>query len=120
MLGPLLMLMLQAAQLQYYEALMLQSEKWGWSQAAASFAQAAMRHIQVAYPTSDSPVSDHDRAVWAAQRHERESKLCTNLFVYALDAGCYEVRTTALCLSICLVSSKRVYKGRQRSDQHQV
>ena len=96
--SPLVMLMLQAAQLQYYEALMLQSEKWGWPQAAASFAQAAMRHIQVAYPNSDSPVSDQDRAVWAAQCHERESKLCTNLFVYALEAGHYEVRTTTLCL----------------------
>ena len=92
----MLRLMLQAAQLQYYEALMLHSEKRGWPQAAASFAQAAMRHIQVAYPTRHSPVSDQDRSVWAAKRNEKESKLCTNLFVYALEAGHYEVRTVPL------------------------
>lgn len=84
--------MLQAAQLQYFEALMLQSEKWGWPQAALSFAQAAMRHIQVAYPNNDSHGSDQDRAAQVAERHERESKLCANLFVYALEAGHYEVR----------------------------
>lgn len=116
MLGPLLMLRLQAAQLQYYEALMLQSEKWGWPQAAASFAQAAMRHIQVAYPTSDTPVSGQDRAVWEAQRHERESKLCTNLFVYALEAGHCEVRaiTTGFHLVVARLPLKRVLKGGQR------
>ena len=100
--------MLQAAQLQYFEALMLQSEKWGWPQAAASFAQAAMRHIQVAYPTTDSPGPDQDRALWAAERHERESKLCTNLFVYALEAGHYEVRTTFYAWSVARAAFKRV------------
>lgn len=93
--------MLQAAQLQYFEALMLQSEKWGWPQAAASFAQAAMRHIQVAYPNNDSHLPDQDRATQLAERHERESKLCTNLFVYALEAGHYEVR--AITQQLCLV-----------------
>lgn len=100
--------MLQAAQLQYFEALMLQSEKWGWPQAAASFAQAAMRHIQVAYPTTDSPGPDQDRALWAAERHERESKLCTNLFVYALEAGHYEVRSTLYAWSVARAAFKRV------------
>lgn len=84
--------MLQAAQLQYYEALMLQSETWGWPQAAASFAQAAMRQIEVVYTHTDSPLSDQDRAAWVAERQERQSKLCTNLFVYALEAGQFEVR----------------------------
>ena len=85
------MLGLQAAQLQYFEALMLQSEKWGWPQAAASFAQAAMRQIQVVYADSNDPLSDEEKAAWVAERHQRESKLCTNLFVYALQAGQFEV-----------------------------
>lgn len=89
------MLILQAAQLQYFEALMLQSEKWGWPQAATSFAQAAMRQTEVVYADSNSPLSDQDKAAWVAERHERRSKLCTNLFVYALEAGRFEVRAVA-------------------------
>lgn len=81
----------QAAQLQYFEALMLQSEKWGWPQAATSFAQAAMHQIEVVYGDSSGPLSDHDKAAWVAERHKRQSKLCTNLFVYALQAGQFEV-----------------------------
>ena len=92
---------LQAAQLQYFDALMLQSEKWGWPQAATSFAQAAMRQIQVVYADSNDPLSDEEKAAWVAERHQRESKLCTNLFVYALQAGQFEVSaiTTGLCLA---------------------
>ena len=71
---------------------MLQSEHWGWPQAAASFAQAAMRQVEVVYAQANAPQSDQDRVDWTRQRHSRESMLCTNLFVYALEAGQYEVR----------------------------
>ena len=84
--------MWQGEELQYFEALMLQSEHWGWPQAAASFAQAAMRQVEVVYAQANAPQSDQDRVDWTRQRHSRESMLCTNLFVYALEAGQYEVR----------------------------
>lgn len=90
----------QAAQLQYFEALMLQSEKWGWPQAATSFAQAAMQQIEVVYGNSSGPLSEQDKAAWAAERHERQSKLCTNLFVYALQAGQFEVSAVTTPLRI--------------------
>ncbi|KAL3143305.1 hypothetical protein ABBQ38_002146 [Trebouxia sp. C0009 RCD-2024] len=105
----------QAAQLQYFEALMLQSEKWGWPQAATSFAQAAMHQIEVVYGDSSGPLSDHDKAAWVAERHKRQSKLCTNLFVYALQAGQFEdaynavqanpVAASALGNLLCLVNA---------------
>lgn len=79
---------------------MLQSEKWGWPQAATSFAQAAMRQTEVVYADSNSPLSDQEKTAWVAERHERRSKLCTNLFVYALGAGRFEVRAVATNLHL--------------------
>ena len=78
--------------MQYLTALMMQSEHWGWLQAAASFAQAAMRQIEVVYSQDNAPESDADRADWTAQRHNQESMFCANLFVYALQGGQYQVR----------------------------
>ncbi len=83
---------LQGEELQYLTALMMQSEHWGWPQAAASFAQAAMRQIEVVYSQSNAPESDADRANWTAQRQNQESMFCANLFVYALEGGQYQVR----------------------------
>ena len=83
---------LQGQELQYLTALMMQSEHWGWLQAAASFAQAAMRQIEVVYSQDNAPESDADRADWTAQRHNQESMFCANLFVYALQGGQYQVR----------------------------
>ena len=83
---------LQEQELQYFEALMLQSEHWGWPQAAASFAQAALRHLHAVYSDANAPHLQQDKAAWDVQRHSRESMLYTNLFVYALEAGMYEVR----------------------------
>ena len=71
---------------------MLQSEHWGWPEAAASFAQAALRHLHAVYDDANAPQSQQDTTAWAVQRHSRESMLYTNLFVYALEAGQYEVR----------------------------
>lgn len=82
---------MQGADLRYFEALMLQSEKWGWPQAASRFAQAALRQIEVVYADSHAPLSDQDKASWTEERHGKGSRLCTNLFVYALEAGQYEV-----------------------------
>ncbi len=83
---------LQGEELQYLTALMMQSEHWGWPQAAASFAQAAMRQIEVVYSQDNAPESDADRADWTAQRQNKESMFCANLFVYALEGGQYQVR----------------------------
>ena len=82
---------LQGAELRYFEALMLQSEKWGWPQAASRFAQAALRQLEVVYADSNAPLLDQDTASRTTERREKGSKLCTNLFVYALEAGHYEV-----------------------------
>ena len=83
--------------MQYFEALMLQSEHWGWPQAAASFAQAALRHLQAVYAEASAPSSVEDKAAWTAQRHSRENMLYSNLFVYALEAGKYEVGRLLAC-----------------------
>ena len=82
---------LQGEELQYLTALMMQSEHWGWPQAAASFAQAAMRQMEVVYSQDNAPESDADRANWMAQRQNQESMFCANLFVYALEGGQYQV-----------------------------
>ncbi len=90
---------------------MLQSEHWGWPQAAASFAQAAMRQIEVVYAESNAPQSDEDKAHWTRQRHSRESMLCTNLFVYALEAGQYEVTPAQSCIAEAPVVMQPFNKG---------
>lgn len=82
---------LQGEELQYLTALMMQSEHWGWPQAAASFAQAAMHQVKRVYSPHNAPPSDEDRAEWTRQRHNQESMFCANLFVYALEGGRYEV-----------------------------
>ncbi|KAL0039516.1 hypothetical protein WJX77_000424 [Trebouxia sp. C0004] len=86
----------QGEELQYLTALMMQSEHWGWPQAAASFAQAAMRQIEVVYSQDNAPESDADRADWTAQRQNQESMFCANLFVYALEGGQYQDAYTAV------------------------
>ena len=50
-----------------------------------------MRQIHVVYADANAPLAEQDRPAWLAKRHEQESKLCSNLFVYALQAGQYEV-----------------------------
>jgi len=78
---------------------MMQSEHWGWLQAAASFAQAAMRQIEVVYSQDNAPESDADRADWTAQRQNQESMFCANLFVYALEGGPVPGKTCFLACS---------------------
>ena len=87
----------QGEELQYLTALMMQSEHWGWPQAAASFAQAAMHRVKLVYSPDNAPQSEEDRADWTRQRHNQESMFCANLFVYALEGGRYEVRPTLAC-----------------------
>ncbi|KAL0045451.1 hypothetical protein WJX82_006982 [Trebouxia sp. C0006] len=86
----------QGEELQYLTALMMQSEHWGWPQAAASFAQAAMHQIEVVYIQDNAPESDADRADWTAQRQNQESMFCANLFVYALEGEQYQDAYTAV------------------------
>lgn len=86
---------LQAEELQYFEALMLQCEQWGQPQAAAQFAQAALHEVEKVYADQNAPLEEDRRALWVVQRHRREDRLCANLFVYALDAGHYAASPSA-------------------------
>ena len=81
----------QEEELQYFEALMLQCEQWGHSQAAAQFAQAALHEVEKVYADHNAPLAEQGRQQWLALRHQREDRLCTHLFVYALDGGQYAV-----------------------------
>lgn len=62
---------------------MLVCERLGWPEGAARFAQAAVRQVDVAYPGVDGQA--------LTGRAAREARLWSNLFVYSLDAGNYEV-----------------------------
>ncbi len=113
---------LQGEELQYLTALMMQSEHWGWPQAAASFAQAAMRQIKVVYIQDNAPESDADRADWTAQRQNQESMFCANLFVYALEGEQYQVRPVSGMLwgvTCSLEASSCVMMGLPGMDWHQ-
>lgn len=85
----------QEEELQYFEALMLQCEQWGHPQAAAQFAQAALHEVEKVYADHNAPMAQQGRQQWLALRLQREDRLCTHLFVYALDAGQYSVSALA-------------------------
>ena len=67
---------------------MLVCERLGCPEGAARFAQAAVRQVDVAYPADRNAVADTSTSARAV----REGRLWSNLFVYSLDAGRYEVR----------------------------
>jgi hypothetical protein len=67
---------------------MLVCERLGCPEGAAQFAQAAVRQVDVAYPADRNAVADTSTSARAV----REGRLWSNIFVYSLDAGRYEVR----------------------------
>ena len=76
---------------------MLVCERLGCPEGAARFAQAAVRQVDVAYPAAGNAVTDSS----ASARAVREGRLWSNLFVYSLDAGRFEVRARLTCQTRC-------------------
>ena len=70
----------QAAELQYYETLMLLYERLGCHSTASRFALAAAEQVNLALPDSD-----------VETRLQREGRLWANVFIHSLEAGNYMV-----------------------------
>lgn len=94
---------------------MLVCERLGCPEGAARFAQAAVRQVDVAYPADRNAVADTSTSARAV----REGRLWSNLFVYSLDAGRYEVRISQhpSHFSLFVTSPKDVKRGRREETR---